>query len=168
MDIIDTVLHSCRAEKYIDKFKEHGVTDMHTLKVLSYEDLKIILGDEDELNQKVLNTINNLQLPTEKTISRVIDKEYVSLVLSQISLQMHKHFANLAIAARREDVVVCDIKLKPTVLCLNESLKSLEKTLNKFDKNVVGRRKKNMIKYVVPVILVTSLLIFACKKFIKL
>lgn len=64
MDLLSTILRSCKAEKYIENFKEHQV-DSFTLKLLNHEDLKIIGVNDEEHRNNILKHIDNLQIPCE-------------------------------------------------------------------------------------------------------
>ena len=65
-----------------------------------------------------------------------VDNQYLCLVLSQISVQLNKHYANLSYAIQRKDVDLCYIKLRPATICLADCLKSLEKEIEHVESQV--------------------------------
>lgn len=71
-----------------------------------------------------------------KAVDIVVDKQYVILVLNQISVQLHKHFANLIYATKRQDLDLCNIELTPILNCLHDQLVDLEKELEVYQKRV--------------------------------
>jgi hypothetical protein len=68
----------------------------------------------------------------------LIDQKYVQLILSQMSAHLLKHMAALSIAVNREDIIVCNIKMNPAVLCLRNCVVSLEKQLDEFESKVTS------------------------------
>lgn len=65
-----------------------------------------------------------------------MDNQYVILVLNQISLQLHKHYALLTYNLKRQDVDLCSVMVAPTATCLQNCLLSLDQELDKFEHKV--------------------------------
>lgn len=66
----------------------------------------------------------------------VVDKQYMLLVLNQISVHLHKHFANLVYALKRENVDLCNIRVTPSVDQLQSIINGVEKELDKLEYKV--------------------------------
>lgn len=64
MDLLQSILRTCRAEEYIENFKNNGI-DAFTLRILSDEDLKIIGVKEVDIRELILGHVSNLQIPSE-------------------------------------------------------------------------------------------------------
>lgn len=148
MDLLETILRSCDADKYVNNFKENGI-ETYILKILVDEDLEAIGVEDAELRAKILNHCKNLQIPTEKKRDLTVDNQYLSLVLSQINVQITKHFANLTYALRRRNVDLCYIKVRPAALCLEGCLNSLDEQLDHLERRVLMKeamkRKKGPV-----------------------
>ncbi|KAJ8951278.1 hypothetical protein NQ318_008181, partial [Aromia moschata] len=132
-DLLRSVLATCGAEMYTDNFKNNGI-DLFTLKILSNEDLQIIGIPDEDMRCRIIENVANLQIPAEQNIETVVSSQYTRLLLSHTSIQLHKHFANLAYALIRDDVDLCNINLTPAVNHLQLCLKSLERQLECFNK----------------------------------
>lgn len=65
-----------------------------------------------------------------------MDSKYIILVLNQISIQLHKHYALLTYGLKREDVDLCNVKVTPLAVYLQKCLLSMEKELNTCEQKV--------------------------------
>jgi hypothetical protein len=137
MNLVESILRTCKAEEHTNVFKEHGI-DGFALKMLNDEDLQMLGVTEEEKRSAILEHANNLLLPAEKPSDLLIDQKYVQLILSQMSAHLLKHMAALSIAVNREDIIVCNIKMNPAVLCLRNCIVSLEKQLDEFESKVTS------------------------------
>nr|CAH7729669.1 unnamed protein product [Callosobruchus chinensis] len=162
MDLLETVLRTCDSEKYIKNFKDNGI-DTFALKILSEEDLKLVGIDDEEKRKKLLENISNLQIPTEKKVNVVVDRTYILLVLNQISVQLHRHYASIIYACKREDIDLCDIHLVPAVGTLQILLDSFEKKVDDLEKMVCSKQNKGLLKVCIPSALLATIgfIIFA-------
>ncbi|KAJ8919705.1 hypothetical protein NQ315_006233 [Exocentrus adspersus] len=160
MDLLQSILNTCGADKYIENFRSNGI-DAFTLKILNNEDLKIIGVEEADVRNSIVKHVANLQIPSERKVKVVVDRKYALIVLNTMSMQLNKHFANLTYALKREDVDLCDIRVAPAVECLQGCLTSLEKRLTEFDAKVFKQnRSKRKLQILFPTIAVTALLLF--------
>ncbi|KAJ8926217.1 hypothetical protein NQ314_021426 [Rhamnusium bicolor] len=165
MDLLQSILRSCDAENYYDNFRNNGI-DSFTLKILNNDDLQIVGVQDEDVRARILKHISNLQIPTEKKIDTIVSRQYALLILNQMSVQLHKHFANLSYALKREDTDICNVKVTPAIDCLHDCLTSLERQLEQFDEKIIKKEKKRSIRShaIFPTIVVTALVLFLCKK----
>ncbi|XP_018567712.1 uncharacterized protein LOC108908238 [Anoplophora glabripennis] len=168
MDLLQSILRTCRAEEYTENFKSNDI-DAFTLKILNDEDLKIIGIKEEDVRESILKQVSNLQIPSEKKVDIIVDRQYALVVLSTMSMHLTKHLANLTYALKREDIDLCDIKVAPAVDCLQHCLMSLERRLSEFDKKIFNMENSKKKKYhiVFPTVAVTALVLFACARYFK-
>nr|CAI5833755.1 unnamed protein product [Callosobruchus analis] len=165
MDLLETVLRTCDSEKYIKNFKDNGI-DTFSLKILTEEDLKLVGIDDEEKRKNLLEHISNLQIPTEKKVDIVIDRTYILLVLSQISAQLHRHYANIIYACKREDVDLCDIHLVPAVGTLQTLLDSFEEKVDDLEKMVTHKKQnKGLLKLFIPSALLATIGFIICARY---
>ncbi|KAF5305839.1 hypothetical protein FQR65_LT07578 [Abscondita terminalis] len=136
MDLLETILRSANAEKYVELFAKNGI-EAATLPLLSIEDLKFLGVDEKDVRIEILNKASHLQIPHEKLISIVLTKEDVELILNQITYQLNLHHALLSCPIIRKDVVVCDVKLGNATKCLLNCLESLSNKLDEFEQRIL-------------------------------
>ncbi|KAL3271095.1 hypothetical protein HHI36_021591 [Cryptolaemus montrouzieri] len=162
MDLLSSLLKTAEADEYSCNFKKHGI-DPFTLKLLDHEDLEALGITERTKRNVILKNIANLQIPAESRKNTKIDESYTKLVLFQMSNQLHKHLANLSCAVMRNDVVVTDVRLGPSVKCLDECIDSLSEETRKM-KMLLTKRKEHNSKVVIlgliSALLVTSSFIY--------
>ncbi|KAG5880121.1 hypothetical protein JTB14_027058 [Gonioctena quinquepunctata] len=164
MDLLQTILRSCECEEFYNNFKNNGI-DSFTLKILDDEDLQIIGIQDVEKREKVLRHINNLQIPSEKKINTLVDKQYTKLVLIQMSEQLHRHLAVLTYALKRPDTDICDVKLSPALKCLQGVIGSLEKEIDSFECKVLKKNKRSRTSFIVifPGFTLATLALYFCR-----
>lgn len=136
MDLLETVLRSCQAEQYIRNFKDHRI-DTYILKLLVEEDLELIGIEDKATRARVLQHFANLQIPTEKRRDITVNHQFLGLVLTQIKVQLKKHFANLTFALRKTDVDLCYIKIHPSVVCLENCISSFEHQVEDLERSIL-------------------------------
>lgn len=95
--------------------------------------------------------------------------------------------ANLSLAVNRNDIIICDVKLNPTVKCLNNCINNLEQSLVQFEEKVktiyftkfeikyintlkfqiskVKKKNKFKNKIVFPTVIVTAAVLFCIHRF---
>lgn len=64
MDLLETVLRSVNAEKYIEKLKEQNI-EASTLPLLTDQDLLILGVDDEDIRKEILDRSSTLQIPHE-------------------------------------------------------------------------------------------------------
>lgn len=64
MDLLETVLRSANAEKYIEKLKEQNI-EASTLPLLTDQDLLILGVDDEDIRKEILDRSSTLQIPHE-------------------------------------------------------------------------------------------------------
>lgn len=64
MELLDTVLRTCKAGDYVDNFVQNDV-DISNLQLLNDEDLKIIGIDESNIRENIIKKAKELQIPLE-------------------------------------------------------------------------------------------------------
>ncbi|KAK9874358.1 hypothetical protein WA026_002708 [Henosepilachna vigintioctopunctata] len=166
MDLLTSLLKGTEADQYINNFRDRNI-DPFTLKLLDADDLEA-LGITDEMQRcTILKIIANLQIPAEKKRTTEVDSKYVKTVLYQMSNQLHKHLANLSCAVMRNDVVVCDVKLKPSVKCLKQCIKSLEIETKSMKQMVNKNNHKQRFKLIKQglffgLLITSSFILFKC------
>lgn len=64
LNILESLLRSCNAEKALANFKNNGV-DTFCLKLLNGEDLEALGICDEETKSQILKRIANLQIPSE-------------------------------------------------------------------------------------------------------
>lgn len=140
-DLLATCLRIAEVEDYIEVFEKNGI-DSFNLKLLNRDDL-VALGITDESMQEIfLDKISTLQIPSEEIKGKLIDQEYVQLVVYSISSQLQRHLASLSCAVLRKDIVINDVSLIPSLTCLEKSLMSLQKECERFRSLLIKPKKK--------------------------
>ncbi|XP_050509374.1 uncharacterized protein LOC126886465 [Diabrotica virgifera virgifera] len=164
MGLLETILTSTDFEEYIDIFKDNGI-ESHTLKILSDLDLQLLGIQDEEKRKQFLNIVRDLGIPSEKVISMRCDKSYIQLILNQISLHVQKQYANVIPIVKRNDIDICDIELTPAVITLQHVLRSMDNSLNTFEKKVLKKKRRNNGKFIIfsSLIISTATMFICCK-----
>ncbi|XP_060525743.1 uncharacterized protein LOC132701666 [Cylas formicarius] len=171
MALLEPILRTCKAERYIDNFREFGI-EPYVFKILGHEDLSAIGIEDENLRTDILNHFANLQIPTEKKQEIKIDLEYTLIVLHLMSVHLNKHFEILSNILKQDEVDLCHIRNGGAVRCLESSLHSLEakilalesKMLTPYD-NTISKMRKTFL--VVSTFGITMLVLFGCVKFLR-
>ncbi|XP_057669778.1 uncharacterized protein LOC130902010 [Diorhabda carinulata] len=167
MDLLETVLSSGGFGEFVENFRANKI-DSFSLKLLSDQDLELLGIEDGTQRQKLMEVINNLQIPAEKRSNTKGDTAYALLVLTNICLQLQKQFANLTYILKREDIDICDIQLTPAVLALQNNISSMESTLNVFERKVlkVPKKKKKKLYFIIPTLIISSMTLFTCGRYL--
>lgn len=167
MDLLETVLRSGGFGEFVENFRTNKI-DSFSLKLLNDQDLQL-LGIEDETERKkLIKVIHNLQIPAENRSNTRGDTAYALLVLTNISLQLQKQFANLTYILKREDIDICDIQLTPAVLTLQNNLSSMESSLKALETKVlkIPKKKKKKMYVIIPTLILSSMTLFICGRYL--
>lgn len=73
---------------------------------------------------------------SSKKININIDKKYIIQILYQIKNQLHLNNINLLYGLARDDIIICNNQMYNAALCLEDSIKSFEKTIIKTEAKV--------------------------------
>ncbi|CAH1982391.1 unnamed protein product [Acanthoscelides obtectus] len=121
--------------------------------------------------QKYWITLVNHELVNLQTMAKkvniVLDQTFISLVLSQISAQLHRHHANITYAYKRSDVDLCDINLVPAIGTLQTLLDSLAKKVQLLESKLVQKKRKRHLDVLIPSAVLTALGFIMCVRCFK-